>query len=73
MLFTEIVKGSGGHLSVLMTLSFRSVFEIIWRSRPVFKSKPLFLDTGFEKSRKFYVRNDIDIDIYLLIIDNNMI
>ena len=59
MVLTKIFKDSGDHLSVLMTFTFRSIFGDIWRFRPFLKiEKPIFA-IGFEKSRKFYVRNDI--------------
>ena len=59
MVSTKIVKDSRGHLSVLMTLTFRSIFKVIWRSRPFFKMETSIFETGFEKNRKFYIRNYI--------------
>ena len=42
---TKIVKDSGGHLSVPKTLTFISIFKVIWRSRPFLKMETPILDT----------------------------
>ena len=55
MALTKIDKNSGGHLSVLITLTFRSILEVIWRPRPFLKMETPIFDAGFEKRRKFYV------------------
>jgi len=36
MVGTKIVKDNEDHLSVLMILTFRSIFKVIWRSRSFF-------------------------------------
>jgi len=59
MVKARIVKDNGGHLTVLIVLTFRSIFKVIWRLRSFFKIRTPIFDTGFEKSRKFYVKNDI--------------
>ena len=57
MVLTKIVKDSGGHLSVHFTLTFRLIIKIMELSR--YQMEALIFDTGFEKSRNFYVRNHI--------------
>ena len=53
MIMTKIVKDSGGHLSVLMSLTFRSIFEVIWRLRLFLKWKPLFLTSDSKTAGNF--------------------
>jgi len=59
MVKARIVEDNGGHLTVLIVSTFRSIFKVIWRSRSFFKIRIPIFDTGFEKRGKFYVKNDI--------------
>jgi len=36
MVGTKIVEDNEGHLSVLMILTFKSIFKVIWKSRSFF-------------------------------------
>jgi len=36
MVKAKVVEDNGGHLTVLIVLTFRSIFKVIWRSRSFF-------------------------------------